>query len=175
MAELFTQNLGRLLLWGLVATTAMTTILQGSQGLGLSRLNMPFLAGTLFTANRSHAVVIGFIAYTIGGWLFAMLYFAFFASIGRASWWLGLLLGCLHGIVLLIAVLPLLPHAHPHMASEYDGPRSTHVLEPPGFLGLNYGYATPLTTLLAQAVYGATLGGLCQLGGLFAGNSQGLS
>jgi hypothetical protein len=61
------------------------------------------------------------------------------------------------------------------MASEYDGPRTKHVLEPPGFLGLNYGYATPLTTLLAQAVYGTTLGGLCQLGGLFAGNSQGLS
>ena len=59
MAELFTDNLGRLLLWGLVATTAMTTILQGSQGLGLSRLNLPFLAGTLFTPNRSRAVVIG--------------------------------------------------------------------------------------------------------------------
>jgi hypothetical protein len=173
MAELFTENLGRLLLWGLIATTAMTTILQGSQGLGLSRLSLPFLAGTLFTANRSRAVVIGFIAYTIGGWLFAMLYFAFFASIGRANWWLGLLLGCLHGIVLLVGVLPLLPHAHPRMASEYDGPRRTHMLEPPGFFALNYGYATPLTTLLAQGVYGATLGGLCQLGGVLVGGSGG--
>jgi len=27
----------------------------------------------------------------------------------------------------------------------------------PGFLGLNYGHRTPLTTLFAQAVYGAVL------------------
>ena len=35
-------------------------------------------------------------------------------------------------------------------------------LEPPGFMGLNYGYRTPLTTLLGQAVYGGVLGGLPQ-------------
>lgn len=166
MAALFADHLGRLLLWGLIATVAMTTILQGSQGLGLSRLSLPFLMGTLFTANRNRAVVIGFIAYTFGGWFFAMLYFLFFASIGRATWWIGALLGCLHGAFLLVCALHLLPYAHPRMASEYDGPRSSYMLEPPGFLGLNYGRSTPLTTLLAQTVYGATLGGLCQLGGV---------
>ena len=62
MTDLFTDNLPRLLLWGLIATVAMTTILQGSQGLGLSRLSLPFLVGTLFTGNRNRAVVIGFIA-----------------------------------------------------------------------------------------------------------------
>jgi len=167
MADLFIDNLPRLLLWGLIATVAMTTILQGSQGLGLSRLSLPFLVGTLFTANRNAAVVVGFIAYVIGGWLFAMLYFLFFASIGRGVWWLGALLGSLHGVLLLVGALPLLAYAHPRMASEHDGPRQTFLLEPPGFLGLNYGRRTPLTTLLAQSIYGATLGGLCQLGGVF--------
>jgi len=71
MAAIFADNLARLLLWGLIATVTMTTILQGSQGLGLSRLSLPFLVGTLFTANRNKAVVIGFIVYVIGGWLFA--------------------------------------------------------------------------------------------------------
>jgi hypothetical protein len=168
MADLFADNLGRLLLWGLIATVAMTTILQGSQGLGLSRLSLPFLVGTLFTEDRNRAVVVGFVLYTIGGWLFAMLYFLFFASIGRATWWLGALLGCLHGILLLVGALPLLPYAHPRMASEYDGPRQPYILEPPGFLGLNYGRQTPIATLVAQAVYGATLGGLCQLGGVIS-------
>ena len=171
MAALFAENLGPLLLWGLIATVAMTTILQGSQGLGLSRLSLPFLMGTLLTANRNRAVVIGFIAYTLGGWLFAMLYFLFFASIDRANWWLGALLGCLHGVFLLVGALHLLPYAHPRMASEYDGPQRTYILEPPGFLGLNYGRATPITTILAQSVYGATLGGLCQLSGLFGAGS----
>ena len=51
------------------------------------------------------------------------------------------------------------------MASEYDRPTNTRVLEPPGFLGLNYGHRTPLTTLLGQIVYGATLGGFAQFSG----------
>lgn len=166
MIDLLTDNLPRLLLWGLIATVAMTTILQGSQGLGLSRLSLPFLVGTLFTANRNRAVVLGFIAYVIGGWLFATLYFLLFASIGRATWWLGAILGCLHGVLLLVGALPLLAYAHPRMASEHDGPRRAYLLEPPGFFGLNYGRRTPITTLLGQSVYGATLGGLCQLGGV---------
>ena len=167
MRALFIDNLPRLLLWGLIATVAMTTILQGSQGLGLSRLSLPFLVGTIFTANRNRAVVVGFVVYVIGGWLFAMLYFLFFASIDHTSWWLGALLGCVHGILLLAGALPLLAYAHPRMASEHDGPSRTYLLEPPGFFGLNYGRQTPLITLLGQTVYGATLGWLCQVGGIF--------
>jgi hypothetical protein len=154
-----------LLLWGLIATVAMTTVLSGSQGLGLSRLSLPFLVGTLFTANRSRATVFGFILYVIGGWLFALLYFALFASIHSASWQLGAALGFLHGLFLLLAALPLLPYMHPRLASEHDGPANDFRLEPPGFMGLNYGRATPLTTLLAQTIYGLTLGLLAQIGG----------
>ena len=136
----------------------MTTILSGSQGLGLSRLSLPFLVGTLFTADRSRAMIVGFIVYVIGGWLFALLYFALFASIDMASWWLGAALGFLHGLFLLLCALPLLSYMHPRLASEHDGPASGFRLEPPGFMGLNYGRTTPLTTLLAQTVYGLTLG-----------------
>ena len=151
------------LLWGLIATCAMTSILQGSQGLGLSRLSIPFLAGTMFTDDRGRATVLGFIAYVIGGWIFAMLYFLFFASIHLATWWLGAALGFLHGVFLLVCALPLLPYAHTRMASEHDGPSSGFRLEPPGFLGLNYGRGTPLTLLVAQTVYGAALGLFAQL------------
>jgi uncharacterized membrane protein YagU involved in acid resistance len=167
MMEGLHSHLPNLLIWGLVATTAMTTILLASQGLGLTRLSLPFLVGTVFTGNRDRAIVVGFIFYVIGGWIFAFLYFLFFASIQRATWWLGAVLGVLHGVFLLVCALPLLAHVHPRMASEHDGPRRTYMLEPPGFLALNYGFRTPLTTLLAQAVYGATLGGLAQLGGAF--------
>jgi hypothetical protein len=154
-----------LLVWGLVATVAMTTILQASQGLGLSRLNLPFLVGTLFTGNRNVAVIAGFVAYTIGGWLFTLLYFLFFASVGVATWWLGAVLGFLHGIFLVVCALPLLPYAHPRMATEHDGPGHAYILEPPGFLGLNYGRRTPVTTLLAQTVYGLLLGAFAETSG----------
>jgi hypothetical protein len=49
------------------------------------------------------------------------------------------------------------------MASEHDGPSSEPRLEPPGFMGLNYGRGTPLTLLAAQTVYGAALGLFAQL------------
>jgi hypothetical protein len=155
--------LGYLVLWGLIATVAMTAILQGSQGLGLSRLSLPFLAGTFFTGDRRLAFILGFIAYTIGGWLFAFLYYLVFTSVGIYTWWFGALGGFVHGMFLLVVALPLLPFVHPRMASEYHGATSTRQLEPPGFLAMNYGYQTPLTTLLGQTVYGATLGGFLQL------------
>jgi hypothetical protein len=37
------------------------------------------------------------------------------------------------------------------------------LLEPPGFLAMNYGYHTPLSTLVARIVYGATLGAFMQI------------
>ena len=152
-----------MLIWALLATTVMTTVLQGAQGLGLSRLSLPFLVGTFFTDDRRWAVIVGFAIYVTGGWIFAFLYFLLFASVGLYTWWFGMIVGILHGLFLLVCGLPLLPYAHPRMASEYEGASMTRQLEPPGFMGLNYGRRTPLTTLAGQALYGAVLGGLAQL------------
>lgn len=151
-----------LTLWGLVATLVMTSILEISRGLGFSRLSLPFLIGTFFISHRRWAVVLGFIVYTIGGWLFAFFYFALFASLRIYTWWFGALAGLAHGIFLLACALPLLPYVHPRMASEYHAANAIRQLEPPGFLAMNYGYHTPLTTLIGQVVYGALLGGFLQ-------------
>src|SRR5262245_59601125 len=158
-----TATLGYLILWGLIATVAMTSVLEGSRGLGYSRMSLPFLVGTFFVGNRRTALILGFIVYTVGGWLFAFLYYFLFASVDIYTWWFGALAGFLHGIFLLVAALPLLPFIHPRMASEYHGATSIRQLEPPGFLAMNYGYGTPLSTVLAQTLYGATLGGFLQL------------
>ena len=47
-------------LWGFVGTVILTTLMAGSQGLGLSRINFPFMLGTMFTPNRDRAKLIGF-------------------------------------------------------------------------------------------------------------------
>ena len=151
-----------LILWGLLATIAMTAILQVSLGIGLSRMSLPFLVGAIFSDDRQVALIVGFVLYTIGGWLFAFFYFFIFASVETYTWWFGALLGLVHGIVLLTIVLPLASLVHPRMASEYHGVTDRRQLEPPGFLGLNYGRGTPLSTVLAQMVYGIVLGGFLQ-------------
>lgn len=152
-----------LVLWGLVATTAMTSILQAGQGLGLSRMSVTFLLGSALSGERGRATVLGFLLYLLGGWAFAFLYFAFFRSLGIATWWAGAALGFIHGLFLLVCAMPLLPYLHPRMASEHHGVTALRLLEPPGFLATNYGYRTPIVLLVAQVVYGAVLGACVQI------------
>ena len=145
------------LLWGFVATVFMTTIMLGAQGLGLSRLSLPFLVGTAVTGRLRRAYVFGYVIYALGGLCFAFLYEAMFASMGRQSWWIGALMGAAHGIFLLSALMHT-PLVHPRMASEYDWFRSDRTIEPPGFMGVHYGAGTPIMTVLAHAIFGAILG-----------------
>lgn len=144
-------------LWGFIATILMTTIMLGGQGFGLSRLSLPFLFGSAVTDRFRASYVLGYVLYALGGWAFAFVYYAIFLSLGHRSWWLGALIGSLHGSFLLAALMHL-PLIHPRMVSDYDQPRSDRAIEPPGFLGLHYGRQTPLIAFLAHVVYGATLG-----------------
>lgn len=147
-----------ILVWGMVATLAMNAIMFSSQNFGWSRLNMPLLIGTLFVEDRSSANALGFLLYHIGGWLIAFFYYLVFDISGHFGWWIGTLVGLVHGTLVLTALLPMLGYVHPRMASEYDGPGTVRRLEPPGFLALHYGRGTPLVTLLAHIVYGTILG-----------------
>jgi hypothetical protein len=144
---------------GFVATVVLTGIMVASQLLGLSRMDLPLMLGTIFLENPGRARVLGFFIHLVNGQVFALLYAAAFALIGRATWWIGALFGLLHGLAALTVIIPLLPGVHPRMASERTGPELHTVLEPPGPLGLNYGRETPLFTLAAHVAYGALLGG----------------
>ena len=161
-SQLLIENLwsraGYLLLWGFIGTALMTIVLSGSRFFGWSRISLPFLVGTLFSGNRRVAEVTGFILYVIGGWLFSIFYALVFESLQMANGWLGAVIGVLHGLFLLTAALPLAPNLHPRLATEYDGPTLQRRIEPPGFMGLNYGRGTPLVTLIGQALYGLMLG-----------------
>lgn len=147
------------LLWGFVGTVLLTTILGGSQGLGMTRMNIPYLLGTMFTPNRDRAKLIGVLIHLINGWLFSLLYVAAFHLLGMATWWLGALIGLVHASFVLTVAMPILPSLHPRMANEQYGPTVVRQLEPPGFLALHYGIQTPISVLLAHAVFGAILGG----------------
>ena len=159
------MNLPSVLLWGFLATTVMSIEMAASQGLGLSRMGIPFILGTMVTADRRRAALYGSAIHLVNGWLFAFGYAAVFESLGRAKWWLGAALGLVHALAVLTVLLPALPGLHPRMASETRGPEPTRALEPPGFLALNYGRRTPLVTIVAHLVYGAVLGAFYELAG----------
>lgn len=129
-----------------------------SKPLGLTRMDLPFMLGTMITANRNKAPWIGFIIHLLVGWLFAFFYGALFESSGLKTWWFGLTIGFFHAAFVLTVGLQVLNYCHPRMASPFHGPSPTQHLEPPGFLALNYGKGTPVATLLAHVVYGTVLG-----------------
>ncbi len=62
---------GDTLLGGFAGTVVLTTLLAASQGLGLTRMNLPYLLGTMVTPNRDRAKLIGFGMHFLNGWLFA--------------------------------------------------------------------------------------------------------
>jgi len=153
------MNWNSWLLWSPVATLALTSVMAGSQGLHLTRMNLPYMLGSIFTPNRERAKLIGFVFHMMNGWIFSLAYVAAFQSWGRATWWAGAAIGLVQSIFVLTVVVDLLPSFHPRMASEQTGPTVTRQLEPPGFLALNYGYQTPISVLVAHLIYGAILGG----------------
>lgn len=132
--------------------------MSAGQGLGLSRMSIPFMLGTMVTPDRDRAPWFGFLIHVMNGWVLAFIYVLAFESWHRATWWMGGCIGLVHGLAVLLAVMPVLPGLHPRMAGEHHGPEPTRALEPPGFLALNYGRGTPLLTLLAHVVYGVILG-----------------
>jgi hypothetical protein len=151
------------LLWGFSATIVLTTLSSGLQGLGLTRMNLPYILGTIFTPNRDKARLYGFVAHIGVGIAFSLLYVFIFQSWRVANVWRGGLIGLIHALFLLIVGLSLLPGLHPRMASEVHGPTANRELEPPGFLGLHYGVQTPLSVIICHVIYGALLGAFYQL------------
>jgi len=151
------------LLWGFIATVMLTTISALAQGLGLTRMNIPYLMGTMFTPDRDRAKLYGFFVHLTIGWVFSLFYALIFESIGAAGWWRGLIIGVLHALFALVVIVTVLPGVHPRMASEQRGPAAGNLLEPPGFLALHYGTRTPIAVLISHAVFGMILGGFYRL------------
>lgn len=149
---------------GFAGTLVLTTILRAASELRLTRIDLPFLLGTVFTTNRLRAKALGYALHFLAGFLFALIYYAIFEAIHRSGWWLGAIFGLVHALFAGTALVNLLlPLVHPRMGSPLTGANTTALLEPPGFLMLNYGARTPIANIVAHVAYGAIVGGFTQL------------
>src|SRR5436189_6137944 len=111
------MNWSSWLLWGFASTVVLTSILAGSQGIGMTRMNIPYLLGTIFTPDRDRAKFIGFLLHFANGWLFSLVYVAAFQSLGRSTWLMGGLFGIVQAIFVLSVPLPILRALHSRMAN----------------------------------------------------------
>jgi hypothetical protein len=145
---------------GLVGTVVLTSGLRIAQELGLTRMDIPLLLGTVFTDNRSHASVVGYFLHFVNGLGFAVVYYAIFRAVGHAGWGFGAVLGVVHALFAGGALVTiLLPAIHPRMGTPWSDAEETPLLEPPGFMLVNYGRRTALWTLVVHIAYGAIVGG----------------
>jgi uncharacterized membrane protein YagU involved in acid resistance len=149
---------GSWLLWGFAGTVVLTTLMSGSQGLGLTRMNLPYMLGTMVTSNRDRAKMIGVGIHLVNGWVFSLIYVAAFHVWGGPAWWKGAAIGLVHSLFVLTAGMSAMPGIHPRMASVRQGPTVVRQLEPPGFLAMHYGIRTPISVVLAHVVFGIVLG-----------------
>jgi hypothetical protein len=149
---------------GVIGTLAMATIIKAAGELRLTRMDFALLLGTAFSDNRRKARAIGYVLYFVLGVAYAEAYGGFFSIIGHASWRLGALLGGLHAIfTATVLVNVLLPVVHPRMATADTAANDITLIEPPGFLMLNYGRSTFIVTLVGHVVYGALVGLIVRL------------
>jgi hypothetical protein len=145
---------------GFVGTLVLTSTLRLSQALGLTRMDIPLLLGTAFSADRRKASVIGYAFHFANGMIFSLGYAAIFYAVGQAGWLFGALLGVAHALFAGGALVNiLLPAVHPRMGTPWSDAEETPTLEPPGFMLANYGRHTVLATLAAHVAYGAIVGG----------------
>jgi hypothetical protein len=158
-------------IWGAVAggfagTLVLTTALRAANELHLTRIDLPFLLGTAFSADRSRAKAVGYLLHFVVGMAFALIYYAIFVAIGEDGWWLGAVFGLVHGLFSSTALVnTLLPLIHPRMGTPSTAAPAVALLEPPGFLMRNYGAQTPLVSLAAHIAYGTLVGGFISLAG----------
>ena len=78
---------------------------------------------------------------------------------GRSGWFVGALLGTVHAVfdgTVLVNVL--LPVVHPRIATAETAANDIALIEPPGFLLLNYGRNSFIVALVAHIAFGIVIG-----------------
>jgi hypothetical protein len=152
------------LVGGVVGTIVLTTTLRAASELGLTRMDLPFLLGTAVTPDRARAKLIGYALHFVFGLVFALGYWAVFAATGVSGVWIGALLGLVHALFAGTALVSVvLPVVHPRMGTGFDAAGDAPLLEPPGFMLVNYGRQTQLAMIVAHIAYGAIVGAFASL------------
>jgi hypothetical protein len=147
----------------MVGTAVLTALMESAQARRLTRLRLPYILGTMLSERRPLIRVYGSLLHLFNGLLFASGYALVFERLKRSGPLTGAAMGGLHGVAVLVGILPIVQEVHPRMADEDEGPDPTPMLQPPGFLALNYGVQTPAGAIVAHLVYGAIVGAMYRL------------
>lgn len=143
----------RLFLAGFAASIAMTALMYVAPMMGMPKMDIATMLGTMFLASRGPAFWLGMMIHLMMG---IVLFPAIYRFVLQPSSGSGTGRGVLFGLVLWAAanfmVMPMMGVIHPMVKSG--------MMPAPGFLMLNLGAMAPVGSLIGHLVYGALLGKL---------------
>ncbi len=106
---------------GSTGRMAMILLIYGGPLIGLPRIDVVSMLGSLAAPNKQDAVILGGAIHFTMGILFAIIYAAFWSvGIGSPTWWWGLIFGALHGILVIVLLLVVI-RVHPQLSELFNG------------------------------------------------------
>lgn len=158
---------------GFVATVVMDVLMTMAKGMGVTRMPpMSLITGSMMAGSRGAAWAMGAMAHFIimGAVVFGFIYAALFMALGiqaAAAWWVGALIGLVHGLLVGGMAMPMMPAMHPRMERQTAGTGGSQTvsdhggglrLSAPGLMGKDWGGMTPMGVVVGHVVYGVVLG-----------------
>lgn len=143
------------IVWGIVATMAFTLFMMMGKQMGMTRMDLMDLLGSMFVAPRtSRSRTIGAVIHHVNGAFLAVAW-AYGVQLADlpANWSTGLLWGA---ILWLLALMLMTSIGAVHPAIRHGRQ------DDPGTAATNFGRMTPMGSLLGHLVYGFVLGILYQ-------------
>ena len=143
----------KLFVAGFVATAAMTALMYAAPMMGMPKMDIATMLGTMFLARAGPAFWFGMMLHLMMGAVLFPAIYRFALQPGSGS---GTGKGVLFGILLWAAanfmVMPMMGAIHPMVKSG--------TMRAPGFLMLNLGIMAPMGSLMGHLLYGVLLGKL---------------
>lgn len=105
---------------GSTGRMAMLLLIYGGPLIGLPRIDVVSMLGSLAAPNKQDAVTLGGAIHFSMGVLFAIIYVALWSiGIGRPLWWWGIIFGAIHGL-LVIALLFTFTRRYPQLSESLN-------------------------------------------------------
>lgn len=107
---------------GLLGTLVMTLLMYMAPRMGMPKMDIIGMLGTMFTASEGIARILGTLAHFMMGVIFAIIYALLWSlGIGSPTWLWGLIFGAVHGVVAAV-MMPVMTKMHPRPPQMESGP-----------------------------------------------------
>jgi len=115
------MNYAAVIIAGLAGTVAMTILMYLAPLMGMPKLDIIAMLGTMFTSNKTVSTIIGVMAHLMMGVIFAFIYVLLWSfGIGSPTWLWGLIFGAVHGLVVYM-IMPMINRMHPRSVEMEGG------------------------------------------------------